>query len=474
MEYKDLEYWSQQAGQWTQEYYSKIGQQPVLSQVKPGEIKAKLHDSPPENPESMETIFEDFKKIIPSGLTHWQHPRFFAYFNGNASPASIVAEQLANGIGANGMLWQTSPSVTELEEQMVHWFRQALDLPNTFLGLIQDTATIATFNAVLTMRERGLNWMGLTKGINQFPTLKVYASSENHSSIEKAVRLSGIGSDNLRVPDKLPNRSMDPNSLRSMILADLQNGNIPVGVILCCGGTAAGAFDQIEDTIKVAKEFDLYVHVDAAWAGSAMICPEFRYLWKGIEGADSIVINPHKWLGIQLDCSIQLLAKPEVQARTVGIQPDYLKTDGIENITNFSELTIALGRRFRALKIWFTLRAYGLKGLRQLIRDHVTWIKELEQKFVNDPEFEVSVSTPLALFGFRFIPEGFDSNQITNTLCHAINADGRVYLTHTTVDGSEIIRVTAGTYLTTRNDVLMVYDIVKEFGNRLKLTHPEH
>ena len=467
MDYEDLEYWSKELSHWIQEYYSTIDQKPVLSRVKPGEIAAKIAPVPPEEPEEFQKIFDDFKEIIPDGLTHWQHPRFFAYFAGNALPPSILAEQLSNAISVNGILWQTSPSLTELEEKMIQWFRQAVGLPNRFLGVIQDTASTATLNAVLTMREKGLDWSGLKHGLHNLPTLKIYASSENHSSIEKAVRLSGIGTENIRIPSLLSNRSMDPKHLRSMIIEDIHAGSKPLGIILCCGGTAAGSFDQVREVIQIAKEFDLFTHVDAAWAGSAMICPEFQYLWKGVEDADSIVINPHKWLGIQLDCSIQLLSNPNDQARTLGVHPDYLKTDGIDNVTNLSDLSIALGRRFRALKIWFTIRTYGLKGLRQMIRNHINWIRDLEFKFAEDPDFDIFTKSPMALFNFRFIPKGFDSNQITRELCQAINKDGRIYLTFTSIDGVGTIRVTAGTYLTTKADVMLVYDVVKEISNTL-------
>ncbi len=468
MKYEDLEYWSQRAGNWAKEYFSGLNEKPVRAQVKPGEIMARLPESPPENPEDMDVIFNDFTALVPDGLTHWQHPRFFAYFNANAAPASIFAEQLLNTIAANGMLWQTSPSVTEIEERMIQWFRQAVGLPDRFKGLIQDTATTSTLCAVLTMRERGLDWEGLTRGIDQSSRLRIYASLENHSSIEKAIRVSGIGTDNLVAPKLLPDRSIDAQSLRDMIVADIESGARPVGLILCCGGTATGAIDSFASAMEVAKEFNLYVHVDAAWAGSAMICPEYRHLWAGIEQADSIVINPQKWLGMQMDCSVQLLANPEEQAKTVGLRPDYLRTVGTEHISNLSELTIGLGRRFRALKIWFTMRAYGLNGLRTLVRNHVNWIKELERKFADDADFEVYTSSPLALFGFRFVPDDLDANQATSTLCQLMNDDGRVYLTHTLIDGNETIRVTAGSYLTRREDVMMVYEVAKEMASKIK------
>ena len=472
MKHSDLPKWSVETSKWAEDYYTRLAEQPVRSQVKPGEIAALLPANPPENPENMEVIFNDFKEIIPKGMTHWQHPRFFAYFVSNASPASIIAEQLVNYMATNCMLWQTSPAATELEERMIQWLGQAFGLPARFTGLIQDTASSATLAAVLTMREKVLNWKGLNQGLKHSPQLRIYASKENHSSIEKAVKLSGIGFDNLRFPRTLPNRSLDPVSLREMIIEDLDAGYKPAGLVLCVGGTATGAIDSLAEPIQIAKEFDLYTHVDAAWAGSAMLCPEFRYLWKGVEGADSIVVNPHKWLGMQLECSIQFLADPSLQLRTVGLRPDYLRTKGEDSISNLSELAITLGRRFRALKVWFTMRAYGLSGLRDLIRNHVKWSNELEKKFCSDNEFEVTFSSPLALFGFRFKPEGFDSEKATDQLFERINADGRIYLTQTKIDGKTTIRFTCGTYLTKREDVLLAYDVAKELGCEIKNEMP--
>lgn len=468
MKYFDLPKWTREASLWAEEYFSKLSEQPVRSQVKPGDIAALLPTNPPEKPEDMEDIFRDFKEIIPKGMTHWQHPRFFAYFVSNASPASILAEQLATYMASNCMLWQTSPAATELEERMIMWLGLALGLPSKYSGLIQDTASSATLTAVLTMREKALDWEGLDKGLKHSPTLRIYASSENHSSIEKAVKLSGIGYQNLRFPRTLPNRSIDAFNLREMILEDLDQGFKPAGLVLCVGGTATGAIDELIEPLQIAKEFNLYTHVDAAWAGSAMVCPEYRYLWKGVEGADSIVVNPHKWLGMQLECSIQFLAEPLLQSKTVGLRPDYLRTKGEDQISNLSEMAITLGRRFRALKVWFTIRAYGLSGLRELIRNHVKWCNELEKKFCLDPEFEISFSSPLALFGFRFTPEGFNSEEMTIRLFEKINDDGRIYLTQTKIDGKSTIRFTCGTYMTTREDVLIAYDVIEELGKQIK------
>ena len=364
MNHDDLNHWSKRAADWATDYHATLRDRPVRAPLNPGAISSQLPTTPPEAPEPIEAIFADFDRIVPPGLTHWQHPRFFAYFPANASPASMLAEQLANAIAAQGMIWQTSPAVTEIELVMIGWLRQSLGLPDDFTGTIHDSATTATLSAVLTMREKALDFAGNIKGLSGMPQLRIYASAETHSSVDKAVRVAGIGQDNLvKIPTDA-SLSMKPGALAGAIAADRAAGLLPAGVILCAGGTSVGAFDRMAECIAVAHANGLPVHVDAAWAGSAMICPEFRDMWAGVEAADSIVFNPHKWLGAQFDCAVQFLRDPTPQVKTLGLRPSYLETAGREDIVNFNEWTVPLGRRFRALKLWFTLRAYGLEGLR--------------------------------------------------------------------------------------------------------------
>ena len=371
MKREDYYRWAERTARWGAEYLDTLDERPVMAQTTPGEIAAMLPDAPPETAEDMETIFADFERVVPDGMTHWQHRRFFAYFAANAAPVSMIAENLTAVMAAQCMLWQTSPAATEMETRMVGWIRQALGLPEGFRGVIQDTATSANLCAVLTMRERALDWRGIDSGMAGESRLRIYASPETHSSIDKSVRVAGIGQRNLvKVPTE-SSGALDPKALGAAIDADVAAGFLPAGVVLCIGGTSIGASDRPAPAISVARAHDLYVHVDAAWAGSAMICPELRWLWEGVEGADSIVFNPHKWLGAQFDCSIQFLADPAPQVRTLGIRPEYLETLGQSEITNYSEWTIPLGRRFRALKLWFLLRAHGLEDLRHRIRNHV-------------------------------------------------------------------------------------------------------
>ncbi|THD83130.1 aspartate aminotransferase family protein [Aliigemmobacter aestuarii] len=455
MDHDDLRHWSKRAADWAHDYHRELRDRPVRAPLVPGAVAAHLPASPPDGAEPMERIWDDFTRIVPPGMTHWQHPRFFAYFPANAAPASMLAEQLANAIAAQGMIWQTSPAVTEIETVMIDWLRQALGLAEGFRGTIHDSATTATLSAVLTMREAALGFEGLSKGLSGGPVLRLYASAETHSSVDKAARLSGIGQDNLVKIATDGRNAMKPGALADAIRADLDAGLKPAGVILCAGGTSVGAFDRIADSIEVARTFGLPVHVDAAWAGSAMICPEFRALWEGIDGADSIVFNPHKWLGAQFDCAVQFLRDPGPQIRTLGLRPVYLETAGQEEITNYNEWTVPLGRRFRALKLWFLMRAYGLEGLRARIRNHVAWAGELRDALAALPGVEIVTEPSLSLFTFALPTE-----EATADLLARINDDGRVYLTQTRHRGRYVIRVQVGQFDCTREDVICVAEVI--------------
>ena len=409
----------------------------------------------------MARIFADFERIVPPAMTHWQHPRFFAYFPANAAPASMLAEQLVNSIAAQGMLWQTSPAATEMEQVMVDWLRQALGLPKGFVGTIHDSATTATLSAVLTMREHALDWVPLQKGLTGQQRLRIYASDQTHSSVDKAVRIAGIGQENLvKVPGDR-SLSMDPAALAQMIEDDQAAGYMPAGVVLCAGGTSVGAFDRIAECIAVAKSEGLPVHVDAAWAGSAMICPEFRELWAGVEAADSIVFNPHKWLGAQFDCAVQFLADPGPQIKTLGLRPSYLETTGREQVVNFNEWTVPLGRRFRALKLWFLLRAHGLENLRSRIRNHVFWAREACEALRQLPAVRITSEPNLSLFTFALADDA-----ATEALLARINDDGRIYLTQTRHNGAYVIRVQVGQFDCTRDDVMMIPAVVRALMDR--------
>ena len=464
MKREDYFLWAERAARWGAEYLSTLAQRPVRAQTAPGAIAALLPAAPPEEPVAMETIFADFERIVPDGMTHWQHPRFFAYFSANAAPVSMIAENLTAVMAAQCMLWQTSPAATEIETRMVDWMRQALGLPEGFQGVIQESATSANVCAALTMRERALGWRGIDSGIAGERQLRVYASPETHSSIDKAVRITGIGQQHLvKVPTD-SSWALDAQALRQAIETDRAAGFLPAGVFLCIGGTSIGASDRVRQAIEVAREYDLYVHIDAAWAGSAMICPELRELWQGVDAADSIVFNPHKWLGAHFDCSIQFLADPEPQVRTLGIRPDYLQTLGQSETINYSEWTIPLGRRFRALKLWFLLRAHGLADLRRRIRNHIAWAEEAAAAIAMLDGFRLTTNCHLALFTFQYAPEGENASTATERLLQAVNDDGRIFLTHTVHEGQFVIRFQVGQFDCQREDVLLAVDVLRELA----------
>ncbi|WP_027166281.1 pyridoxal-dependent decarboxylase [Mesorhizobium sp. WSM3224] len=468
MDNEEFRDWSRRAADWGVDYRAGLRDRPVRPAIAPGEIFESIEASAPEMPEPMEKIFADFETKIVPGMTHWQHPRFFAYFPANAAPVSVVAEYLVSAMAAQCMLWQTSPAATELETRIVDWMRQALGLPGGFSGVIQDSASSATLAAVLTMRERALDWQGNKMGLAGQGRLRIYSSDQVHTSIDRAIWVSGIGEENLvRIPVSGRFRAMDTAALEAAIIADRKAGLLPAGIIACVGGTSTGGTDDIAAVAAIAKQQGLYLHVDAAWAGSAMICPEYRHFWTGVEGADSIVFNPHKWLGAQFDCSIQFVRQPEDLVRTLAIKPDYLKTRGHDGIINYSEWSVPLGRRFRALKLWFLLRAHGLEGLRAMIRNHVAWSEGLAARLAKETDFEISSEPMLSLFSFRHrAAAGIDPDEHNLHLVDAINADGRIYLTQTRVDGCVAIRFQAGQFESTAADVDAAFDVITEIARR--------
>jgi len=465
----DYSHWSRRATDWAARYYEELPNLPVRAQTEPGDIMAQIAEVPPEQAESMEDIFADFERIIPDGMTHWQHPGFFAYFPSNASKPAIVAEQLAGAMSAQCMLWQTSPSATELEIRMVDWLRHAVGLPAEFKGVLQDTASSATLCAILTMREKALNWEGNTQGLSGQKAVRVYASRFTHSSIDKAIWVAGIGQANLVKIDTDETMAMDVAALEKAIAEDRKAGHLPAGIVICVGGTSVGAIDHVRPVCELAKREGLFTHVDAAWAGSAMVCPEYRSLWDGAELADSIVFNPHKWLGVPFECSVQFLREPESQIRTLSIQPEYLKTYGKGGVVNFSDWSVQLGRRFRALKVWFHLRAYGLEGLRTVIRNHVNWTEDLAARLAAEPDFEIVTGPILSLFSFRYKPSGKDGDldDLNRHLVNTINDDGKIYLTQSTHEGQLVVRFVTGAFDVTEQDVAGAFDVIVETARKL-------
>ena len=468
MDNRDLKKWGERAAAWSAEYLDGLDNRPVRPATVPGEVRASLPSAPPVDGESVETVFADFENLVVPHITNWQHPRFFAYFPSNNSPPSILAEWLTATMGAQCMLWQTSPAGTEMEVLMLDWLRQMMGLQPNWHGVIQGGASLATLSAILVAREKALDWAGKEQGLFGQPVLRVYASAEGHSSIEKAVFLSGIGRDNLVKVAVDDAGAMCPDALQAAIDADRKAGYLPCALVGVIGATGVGVSDNLESILPIAKAEGLFSHIDAAWAGSALICPEFQYLAAGIELADSIVFNPHKWLMTNFDCSVHFVKSISDFKKTMAITPAYLVTQDADGITDYSQWTIELGRRFRALKLWFVIRCYGLSGLQAIIRDHVRWTEDMAARLADTPGFELTSPVRLALFSFRLKPEGMDDpnalDALNARLVDAVNADGTLYLTQTTYQGQYVLRVSIGTTMTRAEDIDIAYNRIVEIA----------
>ncbi len=451
---------------WMADYLKNVEDLPVRAPVAPGETAAKLPSSPPVEGEPMETIFEDFKRDIVPGMTHWQSPNFFAYFTANSSPPSVLAEMLTATMGAQCMLWQTSPAATEMETVMMDWLRQMTGLPEGFHGVIQDSASSAILCAILTAREKATDWQVNADGLDTVGKLAVYTSQETHSSTEKGVKIAGLGVNALRKISTDDAFAMDVEALTRAIEKDLADGIKPACVVVSVGATGVGAVDPLRAIGEVCQRHGIFLHVDAAWAGSALILPEERWMIDGIEYADSLVFNPHKWLFTNFDCSAHFVRDPDSLVRTLAILPEYLKSREADRIINYMDWSVPLGRRFRALKLWFVIRSYGVGKLQAMVRNHIAWTRELEGWIAEAPDFELTSARRLSLLSFRYVPPGISDetelDALNEKLLHALNDDGRVYLTQTKVRGKYVIRFTIGQTYTTQTHVRNAWNLICE------------
>ena len=434
---------------WMADYMDTVEKLPVRSQVKPGEISNRLKEKPPTNGEPMENIIDDFKTTILPGITHWQHPRFFAYFPANSSPPSVLAEMLTATLGAQCMLWQTSPAATEMETRMMQWLASMIDLPKKFSGVIQDSASSATLCALLTAREKATSWKTNELGFSTISRkLIVYTSEEAHSSTEKGAKIAGFGKDNIRFIPTDNKFSMCANTLRKEIQSDLDKGFVPTCVVASIGTTGVGAVDPIKKIATLCKEFDIFLHIDAAWAGAAMILPEHRSMADGIELADSIVINPHKWLLTNFDCSAHFVKDPNALTSTLSILPEYLKSKESEDIIDYRDWSIPLGRRFRALKLWFVIRYYGVGGLQKMIRKLIEFASQVEEWINDSKNFELVAPRSLSLLNFRLLSKQsgkvLDIDKLNLKLLNDLNDSGTTYFTQNRVRGHFAIRWSIG------------------------------
>ncbi len=459
---------------WMADYFASVEKYPVRSQVRPGEISAQIPAACPEQGEPMERIFADFQNILLPGVTHWQHPRFFAYFPANSSPPSVLAEMLTATLAAQCMLWETSPAATELEQRTTGWLRDLLGLPAEWTGCIQDSGSSSNLCAIIAGCEKATSGRASQEGLASGPPPVVYASSEAHSSVEKGARIAGVGARNVR---KIPVRSdysMDPEALSAEIARDRAAGRMPACIVACFGATGLGSVDPLEPIGRIAQSEHIHLHVDAAWAGSALILPEVREKLKGLEYVDSFVFNPHKWLFTNFDCSAFFMRDPACLARALSLTPTYLESVADDQTPEYRDWSVALGRRFRALKLWFVLRSYGAEGLRTMVRNHIAWTRQLAGLIADSPDFELTTQPSLALLSFRYKPEwaatDTELDSINEELLRRVNDSGRLYLSKTRANGRIVIRFMIGQTYTTLEHVQDGWASVEQLAREIRQT----
>ena len=458
---------------WMADYMAGVGAFPVRAQVAPGEVADRLPLQPPETGEAMAAIFADFQEIVLPGMTHWQHPGFFAYFPANASPPSVLAEMLTATMGAQCMLWQTSPAATEMETRMLAWLRQMTGLPAGLHGVIQDSASGAILCALLTARERATGGRANRDGLAAGPPVVAYTSEQAHSATEKGARIAGYGKANIRLVATDTRFAMDPDALAAAIREDRAAGRIPACVVASMGTTGVGAVDPLRRIGEICRANDVFLHVDAAWAGAALILPEQRWMAEGLELADSIVLNPHKWLMTNFDCSAHFVRDPDALIETLAILPEFLKSREQGHVIDYRDWSVPLGRRFRALKLWFVIRSYGVEGLRTLLRRHIALARNAESWVAAAPDFEIVAPRSLALFNFRYRPEGdvaeAELDRINTTLLHRLNDSGSVYFTQNRVLGRFAIRWSIGQFNTEERHVAAAWALIRTTARALPL-----
>lgn len=455
---------------WIAEYYQSLEDLPVLSQVKPGEIRAHLPIEAPQQPEAFDAILGDMNKIILPGVTHWQSPNFFAYFPANASGAAILGDFLSSALGVQGMLWATSPACTELETHVLDWLVPMLGLPGKFLatsqggGVIQDTASSSSLCAMLAARERATNFQSNRKGCDG--RLVAYTSNQAHSSLEKAAMVAGIGVDNLRLIAVDETFAMRPDTLAKQVAEDRQAGLTPFFVSATLGTTSSNAFDPLAEIGAICRANNLWFHVDAAMSGTAALCPEFRHLQNGVEFADSYTFNPHKWMFTNFDCNCFYVADRRALINTLSILPEYLRNQATESgeVFDYRDWHIPLGRRFRSLKLWFVIRHYGIEGLQFHVRRHVALAQQFLAWVKEDERWEVAAPAPLNLVCFRH--RGGD--KANEELMNRLNRSGDLYLTHTKLDGKFTLRFCVGQTNTEERHVRRAWKRIQEEAGKLQ------
>ena len=448
------------------DYLEGVVNYPVVPRISPGDVRRQLPDEPPLEAEPLDRIMDDYKKLIEPNTTHWNHPGFMAYFAVTGSGPGVIGEALAASLNLNAMLWRTGPAATELEETVCDWLRQAIGLPADFRGHINDTASMSSLVSLATARQRlskyDVRHLGMA-GRADLPTFTLYASEHAHSSIDKAAITLGIGLNNLRKISSDDEFRMDPAALAAAIKVDREAGWQPVAVVATVGTTSITSIDPLDAIADICQREGIWLHVDAAYAGSAAICPEYRSLMVGLERADSIVFNPHKWLFTPVDCSVLLVRDPEMVKEAFSVIPEYLRTqDGAP--TNLMDYGVQLGRRFRSLKLWMVIRAFGLKGLQERIRFHCSLGRALASWIEAEPGLEVCAPVPFSTVCFRAVPDVTPEEQdrLNERLLAEVNADGSIFISHTKLRDRYVLRLTIGNLRTTREYVERTWQVIRE------------
>ncbi len=442
------------------EYVAHAGRYPVVPAMQPGGLRARLPGSPPVDAEPLARLLDDYQTLIEPNSTHWNHPGFMGYFAITASAPGILAEALAAALNNNSMLWRTGPAQTELEEHVCDWLRQMLDLPAVFRGHINDTASIASMLAIAAARHRVAPQVRQT-GLSGLPPMTVYASEQAHSSIDKGVLALGLGLDQLRKAPVDEQFRVRPDALARLIAEDRAAGRRPIAIVATAGTTSTTSVDPLRPLAELAERERLWFHVDAAYAGAAAICPEYRRLLDGLERADSIVVNPHKWLFVPFDCSVLLLRDPAAMKEAFSIVPDYLKTSDA-GVTNLMDYGVQLGRRFRSLKLWFVIRAFGVRGLQLRIRQQCDLARQFAEWVAADPRFEVVAPVPFSTVCFRLRGDDEAADARNERLLSAVNAVGPVLLSPTRLRGRFVLRLAVGNLHTRREHVQMAWELLQK------------
>lgn len=458
---------------WISKYLNEIEKYPPLSQVNPGEILKQIPQIPPNSGEQIEKILADVNKILIAGITHWNHPGFMAYFNSTSSGPGILAELLTSALGVNGMLWKTSPAFTELEKSMMNWFRQMVGLPENYWGIIYDTASTSSMHAIAAAREQldlNIRERGMT-GRNDLPKLILYCSEHAHNSIEKGALTLGIGLDSIRKISVNHKFEMIPDDLENKIKEDISSGYKPFCVVATVGTTSTTSVDPVEDIASIAEKYNLWLHIDSAYAGVTAMIPEMKWITKGWDRADSIVINPHKWMFTPMDLSVFFTRKKDILKRAFSLSAEYLKTNQDNEVDNLMDYGIQLGRRFRSLKLWFIIRYFGVDGLSARIKNHINLAQELKSRIEADKDFELVAPVPFSTVCFRFNPRGKreqELNKLNEELLDKINKSGKIFLSHTKLNGKFTIRLTIGSIRHEKRHIVEAWDLIKTLSNELE------